>query len=100
VEKELHISSFTLGAMNRAKTNTDAVGRISIRTFDLMGHLEALYSTKADDRPSTTCHISKAVYAADGQPLRIDYGNLSHSVYNYDEKMRLLMQQKISSRGS
>jgi hypothetical protein len=80
--------------MNRAKTTTDAAGRVSIRAFDLMGHLRTLHSFKAEDKPNTICHVSSVVYAADGQPLRIDYGNSSHSVYTYDELTNILSRQR------
>jgi RHS repeat-associated protein len=94
VKEEPHTSSFMFDAINRAKTDTDAAGNISIRTFDAIGHLETLHSSKVKDGSSTATHITKAVYAADGQPLRIDYGNSSHSVYTYDEKTRLLTHQR------
>lgn len=94
VEEEPHTSSFEFDAINRAKTDTDAAGNVVIRTFDTIGHLKTLYSSKVKDRASTAPHITKAMYAADGQPLRIDYGNSSCSVYTYDENTRLLTHQR------
>jgi RHS repeat-associated protein len=94
VEAKPHLSSFTYDALNRAKSATDAAGRTSVRTWDLAGHLKTLYSSTAADASSSTCHISGATYAADGQPLLVDYGNSSHSTFAYDEQTRLLTRRR------
>ncbi|EHK24115.1 uncharacterized protein TRIVIDRAFT_49, partial [Trichoderma virens Gv29-8] len=101
IQEKPHTSTSIFDALNRAKITIDAVGRVSKRTFDLTGGLKALHSstseaaaalTKAD--ASWLCHVSNAVYAADGQPLQVDYGNTSHCAYTYDENTRQLTRRR------
>ncbi|KAL7930725.1 hypothetical protein V8C35DRAFT_133222 [Trichoderma chlorosporum] len=101
VQETPYTSSSTFDALNRAKTSTDAVGRVSKRSYDLTGGLKTLHSsaskaaaTSKETDVTWSCHVSNAVYAADGQPLQVDYGNNSHSAYAYDEYTRQLTRRK------
>jgi hypothetical protein len=101
VQEKPYTSSFTFDALNRAKITTDAVGRVSRRTFDLTGDLKALHSSTSEVAAALQkvdakwlCHVSNAVYTADGQPLQVDYGNNSHSIYTYDEQTRQLTRRR------
>ncbi|TPX14888.1 uncharacterized protein E0L32_004997 [Thyridium curvatum] len=98
VEAQPYTTKNSFDALNRNIAMCNAAGRVTIRTFDLVGNLQSLCSFVAameDGAKSTgipsplkgaaSYHIRNATYAADGQPLRVDYGNTSHSSYTYDE---------------
>ncbi|KAK6341642.1 hypothetical protein TWF696_008711 [Orbilia brochopaga] len=89
VQERPYTTSFIYDALNRPKASRDAIGRVTRRTFGLTGGLKTMHSSTASAPgqadASAICHVSNAVYTADGQPLQVDYGNSSHTAYTYDE---------------
>ncbi|ETS87117.1 hypothetical protein PFICI_00945 [Pestalotiopsis fici W106-1] len=107
VEEKAYTTRNVFDALNRNTMMCDATGRVHVRTFDLVGNTQTLSSFVApsDDnsqspfvpmppKSGTDYHIAKAMYAADGQPLRVDFGNKSHSTYTYDESTGQVVRRR------
>ncbi|KAG9605253.1 hypothetical protein KCU77_g1177, partial [Aureobasidium melanogenum] len=99
VDAKPYTIKYSVDALNRQTMIYDASGRVSERTFNLVGNLQTLVSfvvvtSNQGGAKSSYCHVAKATYNPNGQPLQVDYGNTSHSAYTYDEATGRLVQRR------
>lgn len=91
---EVYTTTSSFDALDRVSSSTDAVGCSSVRKFNLLGGIRSLYSASQISGSAPIAHVTMATYTADGEPLRIDYGNSAHSAYSYDERTSELLNRR------
>lgn len=80
-------------ALDRPTESTDARGAVTKHEFNLVGLMRAVHWKPSSDADWTTV-IKDAQFSADGQPLRIEYGNTTLQTMEYDESTRLLTRRQ------
>ncbi|KAI9845919.1 MAG: hypothetical protein M1837_004455 [Sclerophora amabilis] len=97
LEEESFVSHSKFDALNREYQMTDAGGGTTKRVFDLAGQLNSV-AWRSPAHSDWTPFVSKTSYAADGQPLSINYGNGTTMEMEYHKLSRRLTHKKTLGR--
>ncbi|KAF5969544.1 insecticidal toxin complex [Fusarium coicis] len=92
LDGELFVIMSEYDALDREKSSTDALGRITRRKYNLGGGLVEV-STSSDGQEWVP-HISSIQYDADGLTAVVEHGNSTRTSYTYGDLDRRLARKK------
>nr|RBQ97282.1 hypothetical protein FVER53263_20148 [Fusarium verticillioides] len=92
LDGEMFMIMSEFDALDREKSSTDALGRITRRKYGLGGGLVEV-STSSDGQEWVP-HISSIQYDADGLPTVVEHGNSTRTSYTYGDLDRRLVGKK------
>ncbi|GAB1312346.1 SpvB-domain-containing protein [Madurella fahalii] len=90
---KLYESTAAYNALDQAYLTRDALGRETVRAYDLLGRVTGVKSRRLQETstPDWTPHVNNTTYTADGLPSIIERGNGCITRFEYDTATRSIV---------